>query len=525
MPLRTNNSSKGYLEPQNNLQVKINQLEELMQLTRMLGQQTHFKDILRIVAEKAADWLRADLALILMLNPNTRQTVKTLYNKSREVAHRRYRLITTLVGGWIFKHEQSFFSTSIQKDKRFARGLFSDVPVTAVMGVPFSIEGATIGSLLLLYAERQESVAPASLELLENIAAVAVPFLRNVQKIKQFFQPALPDSTLLTKYAKHGLIGKSKRFIELLQAVEAAARCDVRVLLEGASGTGKELVARAIHAFSDRHAGAFVAIDCGAIPEHLMESELFGHVKGAFTGATYDRKGLFQEAHHGTLFIDEISNLPIGLQSKLMRVLQEGEIRPLGSNRGLKIDVRVISASSTSLWDLVHEKLFRDDLYYRLHVYPIYLPTLRERSEDIPLLANHFLQSIAAQQKKMVESFQEKLVDFLRMRSWAGNIRELENFVERLVTCAASEDLILEPNCLPADLKAEFEQLFGKQEAFVVTKSLNKQLSDSEERIIRDALIENNWNQSRAARSLKISEPVIRYRMKKLGIVRPYEAR
>jgi len=239
------------------------------------------------------------------------------------------------------------------------------------MCVALQCEGIVIGYLLVMNKCDGETFDEAALRLLEKMAAIAAPFLSNVPKIQEYFAAPLPEAALLNKYAPLGLLGKSKPFIELLKAVEAAAHCDVRVLLEGRTGTGKELVARAIHKLSERSAQPFIALDCGAIPPNLIESELFGHVKGAFTGATRDRTGLIAEANQGALFMDEIANLPLEMQAKLMRVLQEGEVRPVGSNRSHKVDVRIISASSLPLNDLVVQQKFREDLYYRLLVYPV----------------------------------------------------------------------------------------------------------------------------------------------------------
>lgn len=308
-------------------------------------------------------------------------------------------------------------------------------------------------------------------------------------------------------------------FIELLKAVEAAARCDVRVLLEGESGTGKELIAHAIHQFSGRNDYPFIAVDFGAIPANLLESELFGHIKGAFTGAVTERKGLFEECNQGTLFMDEISNLPLELQAKLMRVLQAGEIRPVGSNKTCKVDVRIISANSIPLHELVAKQQFRKDLFYRLHVYPIAVPSLEERQEDIPLLANHFLRKFASQQDKQVEAYHEEILDFMKLRRWSGNIRELENFVERLVTLAAGKKL-LDRKILPKDLRNELNTLHSTQYDPALRKSLNERLSEYEEELIREELIANKWNQSRAARMLRISEQTLRYKMAKLGIIK-----
>jgi two-component system NtrC family response regulator len=208
------------------------------------------------------------------------------------------------------------------------------------------------------------------------------------------------------------------------------------------------------------------------------------------------------------------------MQAKLMRVLQEGELRPLGSNKARKIDIRIVAASSASLRQMVDSGRFREDLYYRLHVYPIYVPALDERREDIPLLANHFLKKFAREQKKPMESLHERLLDFMRQRRWEGNIRELENFVERLVPLALPAMTILDDSVLPPDYQKDFKKFNAAPSVQTIRRSLNESLAEHEQQLIRQGLIENEWNQSQAARALKISEPNLRYRMNKLGIVK-----
>jgi transcriptional regulator with GAF, ATPase, and Fis domain len=437
-----------------------------------------------------------------------------------ETQSHRYHNVHTQVCGWVIKNHRAFLSPNIKEDSRFRKDRFKELSIKSVMCVPLRIEGVIIGSILLLNKDRDDEFDESDLAYLEKLAAIAAPFLRNVQKIQEYFAAPLPAAALLAKYEPLGLLGKSKKFIELLQAIEAAALCDVRVLLEGQSGTGKELIARAIHQLSARHDHPFVAIDCGAIPANLLESELFGHVKGAFTGAGSDRKGLLEEAHQGTLFMDEIANLPLEMQTKLLRVLQEGEMRPLGSNKARKIDVRIIAASSAYLRQMVDSRQFREDLFYRLNVYPIEVPSLHEHQEDIPLLANHFLKKFARQQNKPIASFHEEVLDFMLQRRWEGNIRELENFVERLVTLAKSTTTVLDRSILPPNYQKDFRKFKALSSSQTARKSLNENLAEYEAQLIREVLLENDWNQSQAAHALKISEPNLRYRMNKLGMVK-----
>lgn len=503
--------------PSQNPKINQEKLESLVEFATILHQQNNYEEILRIVSFKISQLLNADLALILMLNPRTQQTVKTIFKEGQEYSHPRYAAIQTQISGWMMKYKQSLLSEDIKKDTRFKQMDWSSFPFVSVLGVPIQVEGQIIGSLILFNS--QERFNSNDLFFLEKIIVFAAPYLRNVQKIQDYFKSPLPEAALLTKYEHMGMLGKSKPFIKLLQSIEAAARCDVRVLLQGENGTGKELVARAIHLLSDRKNNAFVAIDCGAIPDHLIESELFGHVRGAFTGALSDRKGLMAEANNGTFFMDEINNLPFDTQAKLLRVLQEGEVRSVGSNKSHKLNVRIITASSSSLQNLVNEQSFRKDLYYRLHVYPIYVPTLDERHNDIPLLANFFLERFAQQQGKKVSSFHGSLLKFMQKHHWTGNIRELENFVERLVTLASLETTELNKSVLPDEFQNEFK-ISAEQETKSATKTLGERMTEYEKEVIYRTLEENDWNQRKSARILGISEGALRYKMEKFAITR-----
>jgi len=456
-----------------------------------------------------------------MINPRTQNTIRTMMRQGCKVDQQDYQLVQTNVIGWVARYKQSFLSKNIKNDKRFNTNLFNDEKPQSVMCVHLQHEGKSIGYIVASKNNERRNFNFNDLLLFEKFAALSLPFICNVQKIEEIFKAPIPDATLLSKYEKLGMLGKSQRFIELLKAIEAAARCDVRVHLEGQSGTGKERIARAIHYFSSRKQNPFIAIDCATIPENLLESELFGHVKGAFTGANYDRTGLFEEADEGTLFMDEIANLPYIMQAKLLRVVQEGEIRILGSNEVRKVNVRIISASSSSLRDMVELKQFREDLYYRLFVYPIYVPTLNDRFDDIPLLAQHFLHKFAQNQGKSTLSFHPSILKFMQNRHWRGNIRELENFIERLVTLCPADSSAIDKSVLPPEFKQEFKTLQKSGNVLSLQKSLRDDLAAFEAQLIRQTLIDNNWNQAKTARTLKIAERTMRYKMEKLNISKP----
>lgn len=495
--------------------------EVLFELAVMLGQQTDFQEILRVVSETAATLFQSKAATIVMINPSTNNTVKTVIRGGDNRQPHGYQLLQTNMIGWCLKNQKSYLSEALSSDDRFAGNVSAKFEANSAMCVPLQSGGSAIGYLLAIDRIDGKVFLVEDLILLEKMAAIAAPFLDNVQKVQSYFEQQMPDDALVQKYEGMGMLGSSPAYIELLKAIEAAARCEVRVLLTGKSGTGKEKVARAIHRLSSREKQPFVAIDCGAIPEHLIESELFGHVKGAFTGANYDRKGLIEEANKGILFMDEVANLPYDMQAKLLRVLQEGEIRKIGSNKPKVVDVRIISAASRNLRLQVEAGKFREDLFYRLHVYPIQVPTLNERNEDIPRLADHFLQRFAGEQGKEIAAFHEYLLDYMRQRQWPGNIRELENFVERLVALAPEKTVTLDETVLPKEYRQEFESLVFSGEGHPLRKSLQATLEETEADLIRTALIQNGWNQSRAARALQISERAIRYKMEKLGIHKP----
>jgi len=309
------------------------------------------------------------------------------------------------------------------------------------------------------------------------------------------------------------MIGSSQAMRRLRESIARVAPTQSTVLLLGESGTGKELAARAIHSSSLRSTGPFVAVDCGALPETLLESELFGHVKGAFTGAVGDKKGLFEVASSGTLFLDEVGETSLALQAKLLRTLQEREVRPVGGTKSVPADVRVIAATNADLEELVRQGLFREDLYFRLSVIPLRVPPLRERGADVRLLAEHFLKAFAAEDGEAV-SFDEDALRALETYSWPGNVRELENAVERATVLAVGERI--GANDLPEKLLATRRP--PDVPALREGMSLKETVEGMEKRLILQALDESSWNQHRAAKRLGISRQNLQYKMKKYAL-------
>lgn len=275
----------------------------------------------------------------------------------------------------------------------------------------------------------------------EDIGHVGIMVEKAIERFRLIDRLKRLERQRENREAFEDIIGKSQKIQDVFHMIEAMASSTSTVLVQGESGTGKELVARAIHQHSPRAKGNFVVINCGAIPEHLLESELFGHRKGSFTGAIADRKGLFEEAHQGTIFLDEIGELPLPLQVKLLRVLQEGEIRAVGDSVTKKVDVRLLAATNRDLQQLVKENKFREDLYYRLNVINMVLPSLRDRLDDIPMLAYHFLKKYATKTNKSIEQIGVDAMQALQNYSWPGNVRELENVIERAVVLATNDTI------------------------------------------------------------------------------------
>jgi len=313
------------------------------------------------------------------------------------------------------------------------------------------------------------------------------------------------------------LIGSSSKFQALVDDISMVAPVDSAVLIQGETGTGKEVIARAIHEASARRQHRFVALNCAAIPSPLLESELFGHERGAFTGAVAQTVGRFQAAHRGTLFLDEIGDLPLELQPKLLRALQEKQFERLGGQNTLQVDVRVIAATNQDLWRMVEEKKFRADLYYRLNVFPITLPPLRERQGDIPLLIEYFVQKFAERQGKTIDEIPDEVMDVLQRYEWPGNIRELQNVIERGVIMTKGSVLSLQTTA-HVRLRQRSTASYTKTDP---EPTSIRTLVDAERAHITSTLRETNWvvgGPRGAAAQLGIPRTTLIARMQRLGI-------
>jgi len=317
------------------------------------------------------------------------------------------------------------------------------------------------------------------------------------------------------EYGFENIVSKNENMQKIFDVIKKVAPYKSTILIMGESGTGKELVAKALHYSSDRSQSPFIPVNCGAIPENLLESELFGHAKGAFTDAIRTKKGLFEEADGGTLFLDEIGELPLQLQVKLLRVLQDGEIRRVGEAKSIKIDVRIVAATVKDLIREVNEGRFREDLFYRLNVFPIHLPPLRERKEDIPMLVAHFIKKYNVAIGKNVAGIHPKALEVLLNYRWFGNVRELENTIERAIVLADGSDI--EKDNLPIEIQG-FQEKVQLPPIAEENYSIKKASKIMEINLIQKALEKTKGNHTHAARLLEISHRALLYKIKEYGL-------
>jgi formate hydrogenlyase transcriptional activator len=403
-------------------------------------------------------------------------------------------------------------------DQDFYKRITNEGPFESGCFVPLIIEARVLG-VLQLTSRKEHSFSEQDLELLGQVANQIAITLNNalqyqlVSETKERLaeQMLYLEDEIRVEHNFEDIVGNSAKLKAVLENVQIVAPVDSSVLILGETGTGKELVARAIHDRSSRRGQPFVKINCAAIPSGLLESELFGHEKGAFTGAIAQKMGRFELAHKGTLFLDEVGDIPLELQPKLLRVLQEQEFERLGSNRTQHVDVRLVAATNCNLAEMVIEKKFRSDLYYRLNVFPIAVPPLRERREDIPLLVCHFANKYSRRMGRQIESIPKEAIDALRRYAWPGNIRELQNLMERAVLLSSG-----------STLRVPMAEILADSDGSRACDG--NALDQAERELIRKALNETGWvvgGPRGAATRLGLNRTTLAYKMQKLGISRP----
>ncbi len=390
---------------------------------------------------------------------------------------------------------------------RQIREIQADLPCIVITGygsAEKSVEALRAGAYWYLEKPFEQS----NLDVVRRLVDQAIEHGRMKGEIR------LLQKQLRSRYGFESIVGSSPALRHALEVVEKVADSESTVLVTGESGTGKELIARALHFNSRRSERMLVTVNCGAIPEELLESELFGHVKGAFTNAVAHREGRFAVADGGTLFLDEIGDMSPNLQVKLLRVLQERTFEPVGSSKTVEVDVRVVAATNQDLEESIKEKRFREDLYYRLNVIPIEVPPLRDRREDIPLLAQHFIERIAAEKDKAVDGIAPEALDRLCDHDWPGNVRELENLMERLVILRGEGEIRLED--LPPNLREGPATPFARAPRVPGTGlPFNEVVDRFETDLILQALEQTHWNKNRAAQLLGLNRTTLLEKIKK----------
>ena len=437
------------------------------------------------------------------------------------------------IAGWVLSHGEAVRVDDVQSDPRFFGGVDVETGFTtrSLLCAPLRTFQGVIGVIQVLNPRDGGRFSDDDLAFLEALAgsvAVAIENARLFAKVKANedllrAQVGALRRDMAHRDRFHEIVGSSRAMLEVFHLMESAAATPITVLIEGETGTGKELVARGIHRASARAEAPFLAVNCAAVSETLLESELFGHRRGAFTGATQDHRGLFEAANGGTIFLDEVGEMPLTMQAKLLRVLQQGEIIPVGDTRARKVDVRIISATNRDLMAEVEKQSFRQDLYYRLAVFPIQLPPLRARREDIPLLVERLLRTYAERHASAARGIDPAAVDALQRYDWPGNVRELENVLERAIALTREGELIRTVHFPPKLRGPEAERVATQAPAAppidgAAPTPLRQARAEFEADYIRRVLAANGRNVSRTARVLGLSRVMLQKKMKDYGL-------
>ncbi|HOZ71028.1 MAG TPA: sigma 54-interacting transcriptional regulator [Spirochaetales bacterium] len=421
------------------------------------------------------------------------------------------------IAGWVADHNQSLIVNDVETDSRFYGDISKsiDFPTYSILAVPMVVREKCVGLFEIINKKDKKYFTQSDLQWLEIFAVQAAIAIENAKYLEKAREEIgyLRDQ-ISTDKGYHVLIAKSPDIVEKLDLIDRVAKTDSSVLILGESGVGKELIAEQVHLRSNRKNKPFVRVNCAALPEGLLESELFGHVKGAFTDAVQNRRGRFELADGGTIFLDEIGDLPLKLQAKLLRVLQQKTYERVGSSDTVTVDVRIVAATNRDIDAQVKRGEFRSDLYYRLNVLPVYVPPLRQRKEDIPALAEFFLKKFSRETKKQFTGFTDQAIEHMLSYPWPGNVRELENAVERAVVIA-KEKSIGARDLLIGDADTGRDEYRGK--------SLKDALAIFKKHFIASALEEHGWNQTETSKVLDIQRTYLSRLIKEFAIANPKE--
>jgi len=508
----------GAMEPK--VKEEINELSLLFEISKILDSSMDLRDSLGPVLKKLSERKGIVRGMITLLNRKTGEiSIESAVGLSEVQKQKgRYRLGEGMIGKVVQSGNPVVLPRIADEpgflDKTKARKN-DDLKELSFFCVPIKLGKEVIGTLSAdrpLMDESQLKDAVRLLSIIGSMISQAVRLRQQAQeeRMKLLEENIRLQAELKDRYHPANIIGRSSSMQEVYQLIQQVSRSDASIIIRGESGTGKELVAQAIHYNSRRSGKPFIKVNCAALPETVMESELFGHEKGAFTGAVNSRKGRFELAHRGTLFLDEIGDLSPATQIKLLRVLQEREFERVGGTETIKVDVRIVTATNRNLEQLITENVFREDLFYRLSVFPIHLPPLRERKTDILLLADHFVEMYSGENHKNIRRISTPAIDMLMAYHWPGNVRELENCIERAVLM--SNDDVIHGHHLPPTLQT------AEASGTAMKGTLSDAIERVEKEMIMDALKSSRGNMALAARTLGLTERIMGLRVKRYEI-------
>lgn len=497
-----------------------NELQALHEIARLLAsghQQREIMENILHILEEQVGMLRG--TIMLLLPDNTELVVEATRPTGNDVkGHARY-LRGEGIMGRVVEENKPVIVPDITEEPEFQNRIHrrdhSKEPGLSFVCVPVSLEREVVGALAVDIPHSVERPLKQSARVINIVGAMIASHLRS-QRLLRLERESWENENrrlrtqLGEQYRPDSIIGNSSKMKEVFNRIKILSESDTTVLVRGPSGTGKELIASAIHYAGKRKDRPLVKVNCAALSENLVESELFGHEKGAFSGALYTRKGRIEEAEGGTLFLDEIGDFSLNTQVKLLRVIQERQYERVGSNETKNANIRLIAATNKNLEDAVAKGGFREDLYYRINVFPIHLPALRERKDDILLLANHFVKRYAEKMDRTVSRISTPAINMLLAYHWPGNVRELENCIEYAVLLAA--DGVIYGHNLPPTLQ------IPDQNNITATAGLKNRTRTLEYDMIIDALKRTNGNVAAAARDLEITARMVRYKIKQMGI-------
>ncbi|MDR2901270.1 MAG: sigma 54-interacting transcriptional regulator [Treponema sp.] len=501
--------------------IDVNKFNTLIEINTLINSDyVCIESLLTKILESATRLTGGEASSILLVNKEDKKLYFEIALGSKGSDVKKFTVnMGEGIAGWVALHNTSIIVNDVENDKRHRIDISKQIGYASktMLAVPMRLKDECIGVIEIINKKDGKYFVQDDLEWLELFANQAALALHSAQT----FEKAVGEIQLLQDQINkdqgyHTLIAKSPAILEKLEIVSRVAKTDSSVLILGESGVGKELFAEQIHLQSARSKEAFVRVNCAALPEGLLESELFGHVKGAFTSAIQTRKGRFELADGGTIFLDEIGDLPLKLQAKLLRVIQQKTFEKVGSDVSVTVNVRILAATNKDIEDLVERGEFRSDLYYRLNVLPLYIPPLRQRLEDIPELAQFFLKKFNREIKKSFTGFSEEAMETMLSYSWPGNIRELENCIER--ACVIGKDVQIHADDL---LLKHANAIVSSEQSG--DKNLKTALNLFKSRYIRKVLEENGWNQTETAKALDIQRTYLSRLIKEFSILNSKE--